>query len=231
MSIVTVNKIFQRVVSVVLIVFLLFLSGCASMNDKTKTELEGAALVGVVGAGVGAAVGAAFGGGEGAAIGAGIGAAAGGASGYWWGRKVAGIKAEYVRQEDRLDEEIQFASEDNANLKKYNSQKKDLIRRLRRDISKLKAQKRVNASRISRLNDKKSKITKAYNEGEDCRKHMKSKLDALQTYQKSLNGTKKSQQVAQLNREISALKRNINELDSNNRQLAKMQSSLAGVRK
>lgn len=229
MSIAAVSETFQRVVSVVLIVFLL--SGCASMSDSTRTKSEGTAIGTGVGAGVGAGIGYAAGGGKGALIGAILGALLGGAGGFWLGSTVAERKAKYVTEEDRLNGEIQFARAYNSKLKEYNSKREAQVKQMGQEVAELRSRYRAGKVRMITLQGKQNQIHKIYCEGDDCKKHMTKELVALREYQKSLNGTKDSQKVVQLNREIGTLKRNIDELDRNNRQLAKMQSSLAGVRK
>ncbi len=70
--------------SVLVLVGVLAVSGCASMSETQKTSAQGAG----VGAAAGALIGALAGGGKGAAIGAGVGAAAGAAGGYVWSQRM-----------------------------------------------------------------------------------------------------------------------------------------------
>ncbi len=91
---------------VALILMVCMVSGCATMNDSTRTKAEGTGFGALLGAAAGAGIGALAGGGDGALIGAAAGAALGGAGGYAAGSYVAERKQEYANEEDRLDGEI-----------------------------------------------------------------------------------------------------------------------------
>lgn len=223
------SRLFLRSVTTILLVCML--SGCATMSDSTKTKAQGAGLGAVILGGLGAIGGALIGGNKGAIIGAAAGVAVGGAVGCWWGSTVAERKKKYVNDEQMLDEEINVVAVYNNKLREDNGQKEIQIAQMKHEVAELNARYRKGNIKLSALQAKKKEIDTVYCEGQECKNHMNKELKALSTYQKSINGTKDPQKVAKLNREIAALKQNIAMLDTNNRQLAKLQNSLAGVRK
>lgn len=114
------NQITLKFTSLALAVSLLF-TGCATTEDGRVTQGQGAALGGLLGAGLGVALAAATGD-TSMLQAAAIGAAAGGVAGFAYGSQVAKKKAQYATQEEFLDVAIAQASQDHQEAVATNAQ-------------------------------------------------------------------------------------------------------------
>ncbi|TSA09032.1 MAG: hypothetical protein D4R73_07595 [Deltaproteobacteria bacterium] len=199
-------------------------------NDATKTKVQGAGLGALILGGIGAAVGAVIAGNTGAAIGGAAGAALGGLGGYMVGSAVASRKKKYANEEDRLNDEVKIAAQDNNELSDYNTQTLARIKTLDCEISELKQQYGQEKAQISDMEGKQEEIKLLIGEADKHKTKMTNELSALNEYLQSIKQTQQQTNVAKLEQEVSELKTNIEMLDSNNKQMAQMAESLT-VRK
>lgn len=125
------------------LVLCLSLAGCATDQQRTKTQ--GTAIGAASGAGLGAGLGALSAIvtgdrgniGRNAAIGAGAGLIIGGVFGYQWGKRVAFNKEQYRTSEDRLVANTQQASKALAAAAQENSALRGEIAELQKRIEQL----------------------------------------------------------------------------------------------
>ena len=169
-GIASVRKISSRVIYFpirLLLLSVLFLSGCATMSDDDKTKAQGTFLGAVsgiiIGGGLGALTGLAVGGSTedvlaGAIIGGVTGGMAGGVAGYQYGMAVAQRKAYYRESEDFYLAEIE---EINANTQAIESANQRLTRE------------------VAGLEKRKSALDRALADGEIERKAYRAELAGI----------------------------------------------------
>ena len=216
--------LFLKCVSVVMIV--LFVVGCAGMNDSTRTKAEATGAGVLIGAAIGGGVGYLVGGKGGAAIGAAAGAAIGGVGGYLVGSTVAERKEKYANEEDRLDGEINVVAQYNNDLKKYNEKTAKQNEKLEKQVAYLKSNHKKGNVDENALKKQKAEINLMISNSNKRKEAMNKELAALSKYHQSVANTMDKTKVTQLAKEISILKKNIAILDGNNKQMAKINSSI-----
>ena len=96
----------------------LLMGGCASMQDKQKTQVQGTVLGAAIGATLGAIIGNQMGDSRKGAI---LGAMVGGMGGLAYGDHVANKKAQFAKQEDYLDACIAQTRKVHDETQQYNA--------------------------------------------------------------------------------------------------------------
>lgn len=189
------------------------LTGCAGMDDGTRTRAEGAGAGAIIGAGAGALIGQLAGGrpGRGAAIGAGIGALGGLAVGDHVARK----KARYATEEAWLDACIAHAAQVNQEVRAYNQSLTNQIAQLERDIAAAQA-----ARDARRLRDLQAAVVNLQNQANQQLKTVDTEIQAQQAAVSEASPGSKTDslrsQVGGLQSTRSSLNQNIDRLASLN---------------
>lgn len=120
-------------------------TGCANMDDPTRTKTEGT----VGGAALGGGLGAVLGGKKGA----GIGAILGGVAGYWAGSAIAERKQNYASQEEAIATEIAVNERDTKALQATNQQLQADIQQFKQQIATLQGRQVEGEATILSLQD------------------------------------------------------------------------------
>lgn len=198
-----------------------------SMDDPTATRLQGAGCGAVTGAGIGVLAAVATGNKGDIAKYAAIGAAGGAALGLVTGDYVAKRKQNYATEEDRLDGEIKYATEQNELLGRHNEEIAQRVTLLQNKVAQLHSQNRSTQNQAMLSSQERTQYLQQIDKDAANMTELRKELAALKEYQDSLKpDSNKGQQVAQLEKEINGLNNNIVMLDSNNKQTAQLIGSL-----
>ncbi|MGB5158070.1 MAG: YMGG-like glycine zipper-containing protein [Desulfobacterales bacterium] len=216
---------------VAVFIMICMVSGCATMDDSTRTKAEGTGVGAATGAIVGGLLGQVIGHDtKSTLIGAAIGAAVGGGAGYLAGNTVAERKKKYANEEDRLDGEINIVAGYNNDLKSYNLQTSARIKDLDQQVADLKCRYLEGKVQVSSLKSKQDEINALINDTDKRKSGYSKELVALNDYRQNIEQSQDKVKVAKLGHEIDTLKKGIAGLDKGNRQMAQLVSSLS-VRK
>lgn len=204
---------------IVLSILLIFISGCATKSQQTRTE--GTAGGAGIGALVGGLIGYAIGDEKGALAGAAIGGALGGAVGYTYADNIANRHAKLAGHENDLDARITFAEG-------INQDTQDLNQLLERDIATLTPE-------IDAINTQVQQEKITQKELDEKRKSMELKVEetetALAAAENELKDLKKFQgrtpdQSDELDSEIAKLESNLDQLKRNTDAIASLSQRL-----
>jgi len=206
-------------------------TGCATMTDGGRTRAEGTGFGAAVGALVGAGLGQVIGKNTASTlIGAAAGSAVGAAAGYVAGDAVAEKKEQYVKNEDRLDDQINTVVQCNCDLKNFNEQTATRIKDLDKEVAHLKTRYKAKKVKVAELKKKQEEINLLIQDADQRKSSMNKEMIALNDYLKTLNQVQDRQKMAKLGQEVDTLRNNIAMLDNNNKQMAKLVKALS-VRK
>lgn len=208
-------------IAVCLLLSVALAGGCANIkNDTTRTQTEGTLVGAGGGALLGAGIGAIFGGTKGAAIGAGVGAAAGAAGGFLVGDSIAKKKADYAREEDWYDANIQQAAKVNKETSKYNASLRKEVADLDRRASKLKKDYAKNKAGRDALLAAKSKVDTRSSEVRRNIAALEKEYQNQQAVAVDARRHGSKAEAAKLDREIAKTKKSIAEMKEYNSKLA-----------
>jgi YmgG-like glycine-zipper protein len=210
----------KKIISILMATFLV---GCASMDDKTKTQAQGAGL----GAAIGAATGAIFGGGKGAAIGA----AGGAAVGVLAGDQVAKSKEEQIAKEENLDNMIAEVAALNNDAQLQNNKTKAEIKAIESNVALLKEDLKKNVAKKEDLVKKRDDIQLAINNLKGQQETYKDNLNQKAQQYNSLKtqADVNQEKLDQLNKSNNELAAKITDMEQNIEELARLNKSLEEV--
>lgn len=195
---------------VIFIFVVCLITGCATPNQRAKTE--GTVGGGLIGAGLGAAIGFAVGGPRGAIIGAAIGAGTGSVIGYSYADNVTKRQKELVGRENDLDARIKFARGVNEDTEEHNRRLGEDLRQSEAKIDQLKANSRG-------LKKEKQTLTTKVEDANKQLARAEQEMQGLKTWRSQQPQAPKS---GELDAEITKLETTLAKLRTNTTALASM---------
>ncbi len=204
---------------IVLSILLIFISGCATKSQQTRTE--GAAAGAGIGALAGGLIGLAFGNKKGAAIGAGVGAILGVAAGYTYADNIANRHAELAGRENDLDARITFAEGINQDTQELNQLLERDIATLTPEINIINTQARQEKITQKELNEKRKSMKLKVEQTETALAAAENELKSLKKFQ-----DRTPEQSDELDSEIAKLESNLEQLKRNTDTIASLSQRL-----
>ena len=204
---------------IVLSILIIFISGCATKGQQTRTEgTAGGAGIGAV---IGGLLGYALGDEKGALAGAALGAALGGAVGYTYADNIANRHAELAGHENDLDARIAFAEGVNQDTQEFNQLLERDIATLAPEIDALSAQARQEKITQKELDKKRQSMEEKVEETEIALAAAEDELKDLKKFQ-----DRTPDQSDKLDSEIAKLERNLKQLKKNTDTIASLSQRL-----
>lgn len=199
---------------IVLSVLVLFISGCATQGQQTRTE--GTAGGAGIGALLGGLIGYAVGDESGALAGAAVGAVIGGAVGYTYADNIANRHAELAGHENDLDARITFAEGINQDTQELNQLLERDIATLAPEIDALNAQARQEKITKKELDKKRQSVEEKVEETEAALAVAEGELKDLRKFQDRTpdQSDKLDSEIAKLEKNLVQLKRNTDTIAS-----------------
>lgn len=196
-------------------------TGCANMDDQSRTKAEGAG----VGALIGGVLGYAIGGDRGALIGA----AAGAGVGYAVGNEVANRKKEYANTEDFLDGEIARTHEFNATAVAYNQKLGKDIVALEKESQKLRASYDKGAVKKDSLAAKRNDLQKRIADSKKLEDTLAKEQEVQTAILDEQRATRPANDpyITRLEKEVQGLQNNLDKLREGSTQLARIDQRLS----
>lgn len=196
-------------------------TGCANMDDQSRTKAEGAG----VGMLIGGVLGYAIGGDKGAIIGAGVGAGLG----FAVGNEVAKRKQEYANTEDFLDAEIARTHEFNATTVAYNQKLGKDIAALEKESQKLRASYDKGAVKKDTLTAKRNDLQKRIADSKKLEETLAKEQEIQTTILAEERKTRPANDpyITRLEKEVQQLQNNLDKLRDGSTQLARIDQRLS----
>ncbi|MCP4340876.1 MAG: hypothetical protein GY799_18800 [Desulfobulbaceae bacterium] len=204
---------------IVLSILFLFISGCATKDQQTRTEgTAGGAGIGAI---IGGLIGYVVGDEEGALAGAALGAALGGAVGYTYADNIANRHAELAGHENDLDARITFAEGINQDTQELNQLLEREIATLTPEIDTINTQARQEKITQKELDEKRKSMEQKVEETETALAAAENELKELKKFQ-----GRTPDQSDELDSEIGKLEKNLKQLKRNTDTIASLSQRL-----